>query len=26
LLHVGTQSSFNDTGDIVHDVTALLGK
>lgn len=26
LLHVGTQSSFSDTGEIVHDVIAVLGK
>lgn len=26
LLHVGTQSSFHGDGDIVHDITILLGK
>lgn len=26
LLHAGTQSSLHYTGDLVHDVTVLLGK
>ena len=26
LLHVGTQSSLHENGDVVHDVTAVLGK
>jgi hypothetical protein len=26
LLHIGTQSSLHNTGDIVHDTTAFLGR
>ncbi|MGA2939974.1 MAG: hypothetical protein ABSF52_23160 [Syntrophobacteraceae bacterium] len=26
LLHVGTQSSLSDKGDVFHDTTAVLGK
>lgn len=26
LLHIGTQSSLHSNGELVHDITALLGK